>query len=80
LTYNLKAFQFALAEQVIDGLDRAVMTMKKGEIAIVTIFPEYGYKDTQTQRDLAVVPPHSTLIYEIELISFIKVWLLIPVS
>eukprot|EP00253_Pinus_taeda_P010513 PITA_10513 len=46
--------------------------MKKGEIAIVTIFPEYGYKDTQTQRDLAVVPPHSTLIYEIELISFIK--------
>eukprot|EP00253_Pinus_taeda_P010789 PITA_10789 len=48
------------------------MTMKKGEIAIVTIFPEYGYKDTQTQRDLAVVPPHSTLIYEIELISFIK--------
>eukprot|EP00253_Pinus_taeda_P010337 PITA_10337 len=48
------------------------MTMKKGEIAIVTIFPEYGYKDTQTQRDLAVVPPHSTLIYEIELVSFIK--------
>eukprot|EP00253_Pinus_taeda_P010812 PITA_10812 len=46
--------------------------MKKGEISIVTIFPEYGYKDTQTQRDLAVVPPHSTLIYEIELISFIK--------
>eukprot|EP00253_Pinus_taeda_P011900 PITA_11900 len=48
------------------------MTMKKGEIAIVTIFPEYGYKDTQTQRDLAVVPSHSALIYEIELISFIK--------
>lgn len=66
-------FEFiASEEQVIDGLDRAVMTMKKGEIAIVTIFPEYGYKDTQTQRDLAVVPPDSTLIYEIELISFIK--------
>lgn len=66
-------FEFiASEEQVIDGLDRAVMTMKKGEIAIVTIFPEYGYKDTQTQRDLAVVPPDSTLIYELELISFIK--------
>ena len=73
-------FQFALAEQVIDGLDRADMTMKKGEIAMVTILPEHGYKDTKTQRDLAVVPPDSTLIYEIELISFIKVWLLIPVS
>ncbi|KAK9944699.1 hypothetical protein M0R45_010255 [Rubus argutus] len=38
-------------EQVIDGLDRAVVTMKKGE---------------------AVVPPNSTLYYEVELVSFVK--------
>lgn len=66
-------FEFiASEEQVIDGLDRAVMTMKKGEIAMVTILPQYGYKDTKIQRDLATVSPNSTLIYEIELISFVK--------
>lgn len=68
-----KPFEFiASEEQVIDGLDRAVMTMKKGEIAMVTILPQYGYKDTKIQRDLATVSPNSTLIYEIELISFVK--------
>lgn len=66
-------FEFiASEEQVIDGLDRAVMTMKKGEIAMVTILPQYVYKDTKIQRDLATVSPNSTLIYEIELISFVK--------
>jgi FK506-binding protein 4/5 len=27
---------------VIDGLDRAVLTMKKGEVALLTIAPEYA--------------------------------------
>lgn len=30
-------------ELVIDGLDRVVMTMKKGEVAMLTIAPEYAY-------------------------------------
>ncbi|KAM0071201.1 putative peptidylprolyl isomerase [Helianthus debilis subsp. tardiflorus] len=59
-------------EQVIDGLDRAVMTMKKGEVAILTIAPEYAFGSTESKQELAVVPPNSTVIYEIELNSFIK--------
>lgn len=47
--------------------------MKKGEVALITIYPEYGYGIVDIQRDLAVVPPNSTLIYEVEMVSFTKV-------
>ncbi|KAK9087975.1 hypothetical protein Syun_030369 [Stephania yunnanensis] len=59
-------------EQVIDGLDRAVMTMKKGEVALVIVAPEHGFGSSESQQELAVVPPNSTLYYEIELVSFEK--------
>jgi len=59
--------------QVIDGLDKAVLSMKKNEHALVTIAPEYGFKAEETKRDLATVPANSTLIYEIELVEFVKV-------
>ncbi|RHN40274.1 putative peptidylprolyl isomerase [Medicago truncatula] len=59
-------------EQVIDGLDKAVMTMKKGEVALLTIAPEYAFGSSESQQELAVVPPNSTLYYEVELVSFIK--------
>ncbi|XP_074287261.1 70 kDa peptidyl-prolyl isomerase-like [Silene latifolia] len=59
-------------EQVIDGLDRAVVTMKKGEVALLTIAPEYGFGSLESKQELAVVPPNSTLTYEVELVSFEK--------
>lgn len=59
-------------EQVILGLDKAVATMNKGEVALVTIPPEYGFGDVETKRSLGVVPPKSTLIYEVELVEFQK--------
>ncbi|KAG6785389.1 hypothetical protein POTOM_011119 [Populus tomentosa] len=59
-------------EQVIDGLDRAVSTMKKGELALLTIAPEYAFGSSESQQELAVVPPNSTVCYEIELVSFNK--------
>ncbi|RWR74635.1 peptidyl-prolyl isomerase-like protein [Cinnamomum micranthum f. kanehirae] len=59
-------------EQVIDGLDRAVITMKKGEVALVTIAPEYAFSFVESKQDLAVVPPNSTVFYEVELVSFVK--------
>ncbi|KAK6788316.1 hypothetical protein RDI58_016841 [Solanum bulbocastanum] len=59
-------------EQVIDGLDRAVMTMKKGEAALLTIAPEYAFGSSESKQDLAVVPPNSTVHYEVELVSFVK--------
>ncbi|KOM58390.1 hypothetical protein LR48_Vigan11g142400 [Vigna angularis] len=59
-------------EQVIDGLDRAVLTMKKGEVALLTIAPEYGFGSSESKQELAVVPANSTLYYEVELVSFEK--------
>ncbi|CAN6457448.1 unnamed protein product [Victoria cruziana] len=58
--------------QVIPGLDRTFATMKKGELSTVTIKPHYGFGDAEVKRDLAIIPPNSTLIYEIEMISFTK--------
>ncbi|PSR99922.1 Peptidyl-prolyl isomerase [Actinidia chinensis var. chinensis] len=59
-------------EQVIAGLDRAVATMKKREHAKLTITSEYGFGNTEIKRDLAVVPPNSTLLYEVEMLDFVK--------
>ncbi|XP_023548585.1 peptidyl-prolyl cis-trans isomerase FKBP62-like [Cucurbita pepo subsp. pepo] len=59
-------------EQVIDGLDKAVATMKKGEIALVTIAQEYAFGSSESQQELAVVPPNSTVYYEVELVAFDK--------
>jgi len=59
-------------EQVIDGLDQTVMTMKKGEVALARIPPELAFGSTETKHDLAVVPPNSTVFYEVELVSFDK--------
>lgn len=59
-------------EQVIAGLDRAVATMKKGEMAILTISHEYGYGSKEVMCGLAVIPPFSTLVYEVEVINFEK--------
>lgn len=56
-------------EQVIEGLDTAVMSMKKGEVALVTIPPEHAFSSTESKQDLAVVPPNSVVTFEIELVS-----------
>ncbi|KAM0875489.1 hypothetical protein ACQ4PT_036769 [Festuca glaucescens] len=59
-------------EAVIEGLDCVVLNMKEGEIALVTIPPEYAYGSTELKQDLAVIPANSTMIYEVELVSFVK--------
>nr|AFK48961.1 unknown [Medicago truncatula] len=59
-----KLFEFKTdEEQVIDGLDKAVLTMKKGEVALLIIAPEYAFDSSQSQQELAV-PPNSTVYYE----------------
>lgn len=62
-------------EQVIEGLDLAVRKMKKGEVALVTIHPQYAFGSAASTQDLATVPANSTVYYEIELVSFVKVCL-----
>ncbi|KAK4800621.1 hypothetical protein SAY86_021108 [Trapa natans] len=59
-------------EQVLAGLDCAVITMKKGEQAVITINHEYGFGSQEVQRDLAIVPPCSKLVYEVEMLDIIK--------
>jgi len=59
-------------EQVIDGLDKALLKMKKGEVALVTIDPVYAFGSTESKQELAVVPPNSTVYYEVDLVSFDK--------
>ncbi|KAL9237859.1 hypothetical protein vseg_012357 [Gypsophila vaccaria] len=59
-------------EQVIDGLDRAVKTMKKGEVALLTIQPEYAFGAAGSTQELAAVPSNATIYYDIELVSFTK--------
>ncbi|KAL0432594.1 UNVERIFIED_CONTAM: peptidyl-prolyl isomerase [Sesamum latifolium] len=59
-------------EQTIVGLDRAVSTMKKHEYALVTISPEYGFGSAEVKQDLAVVLPSSTILYEVEMLDFVR--------
>ncbi|XP_031118608.1 peptidyl-prolyl cis-trans isomerase FKBP62-like isoform X2 [Ipomoea triloba] len=57
-------------EQVVSGLDRAVTTMKKGELAIVTVKPDYGFGSDEVKCDFATVPPFSTIVFEVEMLDF----------
>jgi FK506-binding protein 4/5 len=54
-------------------LDRAVITMKKGEVALLTIAPEYAFGSSESKQELSGVPPNSIVFYEAELVSFDKV-------
>jgi len=60
------------------------MKMKKGEVALVTIDPEYAFGSNESQQELAVVPPNSTVTYEVDLLTFDKVsevfWMLMPLT
>ncbi|AQK53278.1 Peptidyl-prolyl cis-trans isomerase, partial [Zea mays] len=44
----------------------------KGEVAVITIPPEYAFGSTQSKQYIAIVPPNSTVVYEVELASFVK--------
>ncbi len=63
-----KAYSFILGKRnVILGWDCAVATMQKGEVCNVSISPEYGY-GTRWMTD--IIPPNSTLLFEIRLVSW----------
>lgn len=59
-------FSFPLGGgRVIKGWDQGVVGMTAGEVRELTIAPEMAYGD----RDIGVIPPGSTLIFEVELIA-----------
>ncbi len=59
-------YMFTLGEgHVIQGWDLGVLGMKKGEKRTLTIAPELGYGSAQNGK----IPPNSTLIFDVELVS-----------
>jgi len=61
-----KPFTFALGMgQVIKGWDEGIAQLNVGDKAILTIPPDLGYGS----RDLGVIPPNSTLIFEVQLLD-----------
>lgn len=54
---------------VIEGFDKGVIGMKVGEKRELTIAPEYGYGEFGAGD---IIPPNSTLIFEVELINIMK--------
>lgn len=62
-----ETFSFTLGtKQVIDGFDRTVTGMKVGEVRKVVIPQSMAYGERGAGN---VIPPFSTLVFEIELIS-----------
>lgn len=54
-------------EQADEGLDRAIMTMKRGEQAIVTVSSGHFHGNDASRN------ANEQLFYEVQLIDFIKV-------
>lgn len=63
-------FEFRLgAGQVIAGWDLGLLAMCPGEKRKLTIPPELGYGE----RNMGIIPPHSTLVFETELVEIVGV-------
>ncbi len=61
------------AEEVVEGLDQALLKMKEGEEAEISIAPQYGFGSEGCSSMEAPVPPDATLLYTVELLSIQKV-------
>jgi len=59
-------------EAVVECMDIAVLKMKKGEIAEVKSAPQWAFGAEGKVFEAATVPPNANVVYEIELVSFVK--------
>ena len=64
-----RPFTFTLGVgEVIRGWDEGILGMREGGKRILTISPEYAYGSNA----VGVIPPNSTLKFEVELLSVVK--------
>jgi FK506-binding protein 6 len=63
-----RQWQFKLGESAIPGLSVAIATMRRGELSRFLISPQYAFGERGCPPR---VPPNSTILYEIELMSFV---------
>lgn len=66
-----EGFKYTTDEgQLPEGLDRAIMRMKKGEVALVTLQPQYAFGKEGCNNFPVPVPADETVCYEVELVEF----------
>jgi len=58
--------------QVIEGLEEAVMSMQEGERCRLTVPPAMAFGADGRDFGGARVPPEATVVYDLELVSFVK--------
>lgn len=68
-------FSFRLGKgKVIPGWEEAIPMMRRGEKGVLIIPPHMGYGDKgygfMSKANTYIVPPNSTLIFDIELLDF----------
>jgi len=59
-------------ENMTQGLEKALCTMKKGEKSLFRVSPTYGYGEKATKKGDLEIPPNSFISYEIEILNFEK--------
>ena len=59
-------------EEVIKGWDEALLDMKEGERRKLIIPPDLAYGDKEIRGGDTVIPPNSTLIFEVKLVKIVK--------
>jgi len=59
-------------ENMTQGLEKGLCSMKKGEVSQITVSPMYGFGESGFSRDGIQVPPNTNITYQIELVSFEK--------
>ncbi len=61
------------AEEVVEGMDLALLKMKEGEKAEIRIAAQYAFGPEGSSSMAVPVPPNATVFYTVELLSLEKV-------